>query len=121
MTKLDMIVICTAHPKRELEKCSMALAVATSALATNQKVVLYFALDGVYTLVKGFIDGVAAEHFAPLKDMLDIFVEEGEGIYACTPFLAQRKISAKDLIDGVTLSNAPTLVGTTGTATIVTL
>lgn len=121
MAKLDMIVISTAHPKKELEKCSMALAIATSALATDQKVALYFALDGVYTLVKGFIDGVSAEHFAPLKDLIAIFKEEGEGIYVCTPFMAQRKLTEKDLIDGVIMTNAPSLVSSTGSATIVCL
>ena len=106
----ELAILFTADPVRETERASMGLSIANAALATETKVKVFFALDGINTIVKGRIDGIKGGHFAPLKELLEYLVDEGGEVHACSPFMAERNIGEEDLIDGVTISSAPTLV-----------
>jgi predicted peroxiredoxin len=110
MEQKDMVVLLTVDPKKDLERASMGLSIANAALATDVKVKIFFALDGIFTLVKGHCEGLKADHFASVQELLDLFAEEGGELHACSPFMAQRNISEGDLVDGVIISSAPTLV-----------
>lgn len=110
MQEREVAILFTVHPKKDTERASMGLSIAVAALATDAKVKLFFALDGIYTLVKGEIDDLKVPHFASLKELMEVFQEEGGEVHACSPFLAERNIKAHELIDNVTISSAPTLV-----------
>jgi predicted peroxiredoxin len=107
---MEMAILFTVDPKEDLERASMGLSIANAALATDTKVKIFFSLGGIKCLVKGYVDDLKAEHFASFKELLDFFHEEGGVLHACSPFMAARGIKAEDLIDGVIISSAPTLV-----------
>ena len=110
MVEKEVAILFTVDPKKDLERASMGLSIANSALATESKVKIFFACDGIKTLVKGYVDGLKASHFAPLDELLKILQEEGGELHACSPFMAERNISKEDLLDKVIISSAPTLV-----------
>ena len=110
MEKKEIAILFTVDPRKETERAAMGLAIANAALATDTGVKIFFALDGVHTLVKGYLEGMKGGHFAPLQELVDYFIEEGGQLHACSPFMAARNIKEEDLIDNVTISSAPTLV-----------
>ncbi len=110
MEKKELAILFTVDPKKDLERASMGLSIANAALATDTSVKIFFALDGIQTLVKGYAEGLIADHFAAIQEQIDFFKEEGGELHACSPFMAKRGLKAEDLIDGVIISSAPTLV-----------
>ena len=110
MTESELLVLFTVDPKKDMDRAFMGLTIATAGLATEVKVKLFFALDGIYAAKKGYLEGLSQEGFVPLQELLDIFLEEGGEIFVCHPFMAKRNITEDDLIDGVVLSAAPSLV-----------
>ena len=110
MSQKELALLFTVDPKKELERASMGLSVANAALATEVKVRIFFAVEGINALRKGYLEGLKAPHFAALSELVEIFQEEGGELHACFPFMAARNLTEKDLLDGVIISSAPTLV-----------
>ena len=121
MADSELIVFFTVDPKKDTERAFMGLTIATAALATEVKVKVFFALDGIYAAKKGYLDGLGEEGFVPLKELLDIFLEEGGELFVCHPFMARRNITEDDPIDGVVLSAAPTLIYESVNANIISI
>lgn len=110
MEERELAILFTTDPKEDIERASMGMSVAVAALATEVKVKIFFACGGINMLRKGYLTGLSAPHFAAIEELLDLFVEEGGHLYACSPFLHGRNVPEEELIDNVTLSSAPTLV-----------
>jgi predicted peroxiredoxin len=110
MEQRELAILFTVDPREDIERASMGMSVANAALATDVRVKVFFACGGINMLRRGYVAGLEAPHFAGLQELLDLFIEEGGEVFACSPFLHGRNIPEADLIDGVTLSSAPTLV-----------
>ncbi len=110
MEQRELAILFTTDPKEDIERASMGMSIANAALATEVKVKIFFACGGINVLRKGYLEGLAAPHFAGIGELLELFIEEGGEVYACSPFLHGRNIPEEDLVDGVILSSAPTLV-----------
>jgi predicted peroxiredoxin len=121
MVESEAIVFFTVDPKKETEKAFLGLTIATAALATEVKVRLFFALDGIYAATKGYLEGLGEEGFASLQELMDIFLEEGGEVFVCHPFMAKRNITEENLIEGAKLSAAPTLIYEALNAKIITI
>ena len=109
MEKRELAILFTVDPKEDIERASMGMSVANAALATDVDVKIFFACGGINVLRKGYVDGLEAPHFAGIKELLDLFMEEGGKVYACSPFLHGRNISAEDLIEGVKVDDGSIL------------
>ncbi|MBE9521450.1 MAG: DsrE family protein [Proteobacteria bacterium] len=121
MVESELIIIFTVDPKKDPEKAFMALTIAIAGLVTEVKVKLFCALDGIYAVKKGYLEGLGEEGFVPLQELLDIFLEEGGEVFVCHPFMPKRNITEDDLIDGAVLSAAPSLIYEAENAQIITI
>ena len=119
--KSELVVIFTVDPKKDLERAFMGFTIATAALATELKVKIFFALDGIKAVTKGYLEGLGEEGFVPLQELFDIYLEEGGEVIVCHPFIAKRNITENDLIDGVILSAAPSLICEAANAQMITI
>lgn len=117
----ELVLVITTDPRKDTERCSMAFSIANSALACEIPVKVFCAQDGVKMLKKGYLEGLVTDHFAGLEEMVNLYREEGGGLYACRPFLLTRGLSEDDLIEGVQIAAAPTLVLSLTGATVMTL
>ena len=53
----------------------------------------------VFLAKKGIIEHVHAAGFAPLKELLESFLEQGGKLAVCVPCIQERKIDETDLIE----------------------
>ena len=109
-SKKEVAILFTVDPKTDTERASMGLSIALAGIATDATVKIFLALDGIKTLVKGYVKDLSVDHFASMQELLDIIREEGGELHICSPFMKSRNIKAEDLIDNVIISSAPTLV-----------
>ena len=101
MTGSDRIVLVCTHGPEDAEEASISLALALMAQAAAREVVLGFRGAGGLLLQKGTAERVAAPGFAPLKQIIDAYVEDGGRLLIAASCLRGCRISPQALIDGV--------------------
>ncbi len=104
-------------------RCVTPFLVALAALASEWAVTMYFACDGVLLLKRGEAERVVAmEGGRPLSGFIDDAVGLGATLYACMPALQLHGIAPGDLIEGVELAGAASLLmDTRDAATVLTI
>ena len=104
-SKKSFLVIGT-HGDDDPEKATMTFACAGAASALGIKTTVFLTGNGVKLAQKGFADGVkTVEGMAPLKEMMDSFVDSGGRIEVCIPCLESRGIDKGQFMDGVKFVN----------------
>ncbi len=63
--------------------------------------------DALNLVVRGRADGLVADGYAPVADLIDEFVEKGGVIWVCKVCAAVMNISQDDLIEGAEIGGAP--------------
>jgi len=93
------------------DKCTVGFVVANAALGSDKETIAFLSTDGVWAAVRGEAEKInEGEPFAPLKELIDKFVENGGKILVCAPCLKKRGITDDQLIKGATPVGGATLV-----------
>ncbi len=105
-----LILMCT-HGPEDPERATIPFVMATAAQASEVEVILGFQANGVMLVTDGIAQHVFAAGFPPLKELLDIYLENGGKLLVCGPCVKSRQIDPeKDFIKGATVVNAATFV-----------
>jgi len=104
------IVIIGTHADENPEKATLPFVMANTALASDVEVVVALQSMAVYLAMKDYAKHVKAEGFPPLQELMESMLQLGGKLYICGPCIKARNISPKDLIEGITIINAPALV-----------
>jgi predicted peroxiredoxin len=105
-----LILMCT-HGPEDPERATIPFVMATAAQASDVEVILGFQANGVMLITQGIAQHVFASGFPPLKELLDIYLENGGKLLVCGPCVKSRQIDPeKEFIQGATVVNAATFV-----------
>jgi predicted peroxiredoxin len=105
-----LILMCT-HGPEDPERATIPFVMATAAQASEVEVVLGFQASGVMLIMQGVAQHVFASGFPPLKELLDIYVENGGKLLVCGPCVKSRQIDPeKEFVPGAMVVNAATFV-----------
>lgn len=105
-----LILMCT-HGPEDPERATIPFVMATAAQASDVDVILGFQANGVMLIRKGCAEHVFAAGFPPLKELLDIYMENGGKLFVCGPCVKSRQINPEEeFIAGATVVNAATFV-----------
>jgi predicted peroxiredoxin len=108
--KEKLILMCT-HGPEDPERATIPFVMATAAQASEVEVVIGFQANGVMLIMNGIAEHVYASGFPSLKELLDIYLENGGKLLVCGPCVKSRQIDpTKDFIQGATVVNAATFV-----------
>lgn len=69
----------------DADRVATPLVLANSALASGGDVLLWLTMEGVELARQGSADGLSPRSFAPVRDLLDTFIEAGGRIGICPP------------------------------------
>lgn len=115
--KEKLILLCT-HGPEDPERATIPFVMATTAQASDMDVVIGLQVDGVLLARKGVAETIAAPAFPPLKELMDIYLENGGKILVCGPCVKSRQINPEtDFVTGATMVNAATFVKEVSEAT----
>lgn len=109
METSKLLIISTVGPENP-EKASLPFVLATASQALDVEVTMFLQSSAVMLAKQGEAAKIKTEGFQAFKEMLDIFLEMGGKLYLCSPCLALRQIGLDELIDGVEIGAAGTLV-----------
>ncbi len=106
------VYILSNDPKERCELTASVLSQAITALSFGHETELYLMDTGVKLAVRGYIDSLSCDAFAPLAELLSDFREMGGMVYVCHPSADARHLARSDFLDVVTdFVNASKLIG----------
>ena len=96
----EKIVYVTTCAGENPEKASLPFVLANAAQAMEVEAVVVLQATGVFLAKKGYLDNVFAAGLAPLKELVQNFLNDGGRLLVCVPCIRERKIDESDLIEG---------------------
>jgi predicted peroxiredoxin len=108
MASRSLVVKLTAG-KDEPERCNQAFTVAAVAVASGVRVSLWLTGEASWFALPDRANGVALPYSVPLSELLGKIIGEG-AVTLCTQCAARRQITEGDLITGIRIAGATTLV-----------
>jgi predicted peroxiredoxin len=107
---MGKVMINNTCGKDAVERASLAVVVAKTALGSGQEANLLLTIEGVWIATKGYADGLQAEGFEPLGKLIRDFVDGGGQVWVCGACAKPRKITENDLVPGAKIVGAATAV-----------
>jgi predicted peroxiredoxin len=107
---MGTIMIHNTRGKEDAERASLAFVVGNTALSSGQEATLLLTLEGVRVATKGYAEGVQAQEFPPLKDLIQQFTSRGGKIWVCGACAKPRQITQEHLVEGAQIIGAATAV-----------
>jgi predicted peroxiredoxin len=104
------IMIHNTKGKEDAERASLALVVGNTALSSGQEATLLLTLEGVRVATTGYAEGVQAQEFPPLKDLIQQFTGRDGKIWVCGACAKPRQITQEHLVEGAQIIGAATAV-----------
>jgi predicted peroxiredoxin len=93
-------LVSITNAKNDADKATVGFVVANAAVASGQETVVFLNVEGAYLASKGYADDIHEEGFAPIKQLMEQFVEAGGTIWVCSPCYKKRNLSEENLIEG---------------------
>lgn len=93
-------VVSLTCGKDDTDKATVAFVVANAAVASDKDTVVFLSTEGTRISQQGYTDDVHEEGFAPLKKLIESFVEAGGQIYVCSPCFKKRGLDEAKIISG---------------------
>lgn len=103
--------VTITHCRTDEDKATVGFVVANAAQGSEKETMVFLSTDGVYCALKGEAENIdVGAPFAPLKELIEKFVQAGGKIYVCTPCMKKRSIAEDQLIEGATPAGGAALV-----------
>ena len=92
------------------DRATVGFVIANAALGCDKDTLVFLSTEGVRLAETGFADPIHEEGFAPLKELIDSFIEGGGHVYVCSPCFKKRGLDEANLIPGMTIVGGAKLV-----------
>ena len=110
MAETKRLVVLVTHGGEDPERATLPYVLANTALSSGVDVVVCVEATGLMTINRGCYEHIFAGGFPPLKQLVDGYLQDGGKIIACAPCTRARYIDAGELVEGVTITDAPVVV-----------
>ena len=97
------LLISVTHSKDNTDKATVGFVVANASVASSVDTVVFLSTEGVRLSQQGYSDDIHEEGFAPMKKLMDDFVDAGGIIWVCSPCFKKRGLDEKQLVSGATI------------------
>jgi predicted peroxiredoxin len=99
-------LVVGTHADDDREKATMTFACAGAASALGIKTSVFLTGDGVKLAQKGYAEKLEPiKGMAPVKELLDAFINSGGKVQVCIPCLEARGIDKGQFMEGVEFVN----------------
>lgn len=96
--------------KDDTDRATLGFVVANAAVASDKETIVFLSTNAVRLAKKGYAEDIHEEGFAPLKELINGFVQAGGKMLVCAPCCKKRSIEQGDLIEGATIVGGAKLV-----------
>jgi predicted peroxiredoxin len=103
---MGQVMIHNTRGKEDVERASLAFVAANTALNSGQEATLLLTIEGVRVATRHYADGLQANGFAPLSELIAQFVKDGGQLWVCGACAKPRDIGEDDLVEGAHIVGA---------------
>jgi predicted peroxiredoxin len=103
-------MVHNTHGKDDIERASLTFVVANTALRSNERTTVLLTIEGVWIATQGYTDGLQANGFASLGDLMQQFITNGGELWVCGACAKPRNVTQAQLIGGAQIIGAATAV-----------
>jgi predicted peroxiredoxin len=107
---MAQVMLHNTYGKDDVERASLAFLVGNVARNSNQEATVLLTIEGVWVATKGYTNGLQANGFAPLSELIQQFVAAGGRVWVCGACAKPRNVTQADLIEGAEIIGAATAV-----------
>ena len=107
---MGQVLINNTRGKDDVERASLAFVTANVALTSGQEATVLLTIEGVRVATRGYADGLQADGFPALGELIGQFVHGGGCLWVCGACAKPRGITGADLVEGATIIGAATAV-----------
>ena len=107
---MGKLAVSITHGKNDTDKATVGFVIANAAIASGQETVVFLNVEGAYLASEGYANDIHEEGFAPLKQLMELFVEAGGTIWVCSPCFKKRGLNEDEVIAGATIVGGAKLV-----------
>ncbi len=107
MAKIVINLTCSID---NTDKATVAMVVANAALVSGQQPIVFLSSEGVRLATQGCAEGINEPGFAPMKELLGNYIENGGVIWVCTPCFKKRGLTEASLVKNASLVGGASLV-----------
>jgi uncharacterized protein len=104
------VMIHNTRGKDDVERASLAFLVGNVALNSGQEATVLLTIEGVWVATQGYTEGLHANGFDPLGDLVQKFGANGGRIWVCGACAKPRGITQEHLVEGAQIVGAATAV-----------
>jgi uncharacterized protein len=105
-----MFCVSLTHAKDNSDKATVGFVIANASAASEKETMVFLSTEAVRLGVKGYADDIHEEGFAPLRELMDSFVNAGGKIFVCSPCFKRRGLDDTKLVAGATIVGGAKLV-----------
>jgi uncharacterized protein len=100
---MSKFLVSITHAKEDSDRATVGFVVASASAASSVETVVFLSTEGVRLSQKGYADDIHEEGFAPLKQLLEDYVEAGGIIWVCSPCFKKRGLDENNLVPGAVI------------------
>ena len=104
------VMIHNTQGRENVERASLAFVAANIALTSGQEATVLLTIEGVRVATRNYADGLQADGFPALQELMSQFVRGGGQVWVCGACAKPRGISEADLVEGARIVGAATAV-----------
>jgi predicted peroxiredoxin len=97
------LMLSITNSKNDTDRATVGFVVANASIASSVETVIFLSTEGVRLCQQGYADSIHEEGFAPLKKLMDDFVDAGGIIWVCSPCFKKRGLDETKLVKGATI------------------
>jgi predicted peroxiredoxin len=103
---MGKVMINNTNAKENLERATLSFVIANAALSSDQEAIVLLTIEGPWLATKGYADGLQADGYPPLKELIDKFLAGGGKLWVCGACAKPRSITAEQLVEGAQIVGA---------------
>jgi uncharacterized protein len=104
------ILVNATHGSEDAERATLPFVIGNVAATADQATVVLLTVEGVRLATYGYSDDIHKDGFAPLKDVMRQFLDNGGQVWACGACTKPRRITDAHLIPGAKIVTAANVV-----------
>lgn len=97
------VLVSITNAKNDTDRATVGFVVANASVASDVETVVFLSTEGVRLAVNGYNEDIHEEGFAPLRQLMDDFVEAGGTIWVCSPCFKKRSLDENNLVNGAVI------------------
>ena len=108
MSKKTLMMI--SHATDNQDKANIALAFAVSMITDGHDLAIVFIFEGALLAKNGVIETIEGRNVTPAKDLFPLIQEAKIPLYVCAPCAQTHGVREEDMISGVKIVSAPSVI-----------